>query len=101
MIHNNCITHVVVRARNVCFLKAYGAIRQPIAILFSGNFYITPRSVLQTIPLKNLSDQGQNSPPTYETVPSKYEETPSAIKVKGDCTCLPDCEWAGQHHIPY
>ncbi len=36
--------------------------------------------MLQGIP---LSDLGQSSAPTYETM--DYEEIPAAVKVKGDC----------------
>ena len=38
----------------------------------------THRLVPQSIP---LSDWGQNSAPTYETVSGNYEEIPAAVKV--------------------
>ena len=41
----------------------------------------TCRSVPQSIP---LSDQGQSSALTYETVPGNYEDISSTVKVKSD-----------------
>ena len=41
------------------------------------------RSVPQSVPLSNL---GQDTVPSYETISSNYEEIPAAMKVKGDCT---------------
>ena len=41
------------------------------------------RPVPQSVPLSNL---GQDTVPSYETISSNYEEIPAAINVEGDCT---------------